>query len=182
MIRLNNCIPGPVYPLSNERTVSQSCIGADHRDGSAQRGQYQFGPLAPKSCAHSLGKMSDWVKLCGVCYRCSFCFSSPFQVVRKMMWLMDHVFKYTNFGLVSLIHGDFFIRQVRDPRFPLKVLVGSLFCSLICLFFVITAFIYFFIISWTLTCFATDTRSAHICNRIPGSCAAVFWVVFLLVY
>lgn len=29
------------------------------------------------------------------------------------MWLMDHVFKYTNFGLVSLIHGDFFIRQVR---------------------------------------------------------------------
>lgn len=37
-----------------------------------------------------------------------------FQVVRKMMWLMDHVFKYTNFGLVSLIHGDFFIRQVRN--------------------------------------------------------------------
>lgn len=31
-----------------------------------------------------------------------------------MMWLMDHVFKYTNFGLVSLIHGDFFIRQVRN--------------------------------------------------------------------
>lgn len=31
-----------------------------------------------------------------------------------MMWLMDHVFKYTNFGLVSLIHGDFFIRQVRQ--------------------------------------------------------------------
>jgi len=26
---------------------------------------------------------------------------------------MDHVFKYTNFGLVSLIHGDFFIKQVR---------------------------------------------------------------------
>lgn len=34
-----------------------------------------------------------------------------------MMWLMDHVFQYTNFGLVSLIHGDFFIRQVRtDTR------------------------------------------------------------------
>ena len=30
-----------------------------------------------------------------------------------MMWLMDHVFKYTNFGVVSFIHGDFFIRQVR---------------------------------------------------------------------
>jgi len=36
-----------------------------------------------------------------------------------MMWLMDHVFKYTNFGVVSLIHGDFFIRQVRPV--PLKV-------------------------------------------------------------
>lgn len=37
-----------------------------------------------------------------------------------MMWLMDHVFKYTNFGLVSLIHGDFFIRQVRPKgRSPL---------------------------------------------------------------
>lgn len=33
-----------------------------------------------------------------------------------MMWLMDHVFKYTNFGLVSLIHGDFFIRQVGSPK------------------------------------------------------------------
>lgn len=33
-----------------------------------------------------------------------------------MMWLMDHVFKYTNFGLVSLIHGDFFIRQVSSPK------------------------------------------------------------------
>lgn len=32
------------------------------------------------------------------------------------MWLMDHVFKYTNFGLVSLIHGDFFIRQVSSPK------------------------------------------------------------------
>lgn len=39
-------------------------------------------------------------------------FISTFQVVRQMMWLMDHIFKYTNFGIVSLIHGDFFIRQV----------------------------------------------------------------------
>ncbi|CAB1342696.1 unnamed protein product [Coregonus sp. 'balchen'] len=42
--------------------------------------------------------------------------STPFVVVRKMMWLMDHVFKYTNFGLVSLIHGDFFIRQGKAYR------------------------------------------------------------------
>ncbi|KAJ7422984.1 hypothetical protein BTVI_11517 [Pitangus sulphuratus] len=33
-----------------------------------------------------------------------------------MMWLMDHIFKYTNFGIVSLIHGDFFIRQGRAHR------------------------------------------------------------------
>ncbi|KFP67193.1 Acyl-CoA:lysophosphatidylglycerol acyltransferase 1, partial [Cariama cristata] len=37
-------------------------------------------------------------------------------VVRQMMWLMDHIFKYTNFGIVSLIHGDFFIRQGRAHR------------------------------------------------------------------
>lgn len=41
-----------------------------------------------------------------------FSFFWTFQVVRQMMWLMDHIFKYTNFGIVSLIHGDFFIRQV----------------------------------------------------------------------
>lgn len=50
-------------------------------------------------------------------------------MVQKMMWLMDHVFKYTNFGLVSLIHGDFFIRQVRDPP---KVVAGLLFCVRCC--------------------------------------------------
>ncbi|KAH0510475.1 Acyl-CoA:lysophosphatidylglycerol acyltransferase 1 [Microtus ochrogaster] len=37
-------------------------------------------------------------------------------VVAQMMWLMDHIFKYTNFGVVSLIHGDFFIRQGRSYR------------------------------------------------------------------
>lgn len=37
MIRLNNCIPGPVYPLSTERTVSQSCIGAGHEGWKAAR-------------------------------------------------------------------------------------------------------------------------------------------------
>uniref|UniRef100_A0A2K5LF52 Lysophosphatidylglycerol acyltransferase 1 n=1 Tax=Cercocebus atys TaxID=9531 RepID=A0A2K5LF52_CERAT len=37
-------------------------------------------------------------------------------VVAQMMWLMDHIFKYTNFGIVSLVHGDFFIRQGRSYR------------------------------------------------------------------
>ncbi|XP_061100031.1 acyl-CoA:lysophosphatidylglycerol acyltransferase 1 [Conger conger] len=44
------------------------------------------------------------------------CLQNKGTVVRKMMWLMDHVFKYTNFGLVSLIHGDFFIRQGKAHR------------------------------------------------------------------
>lgn len=43
-------------------------------------------------------------------------FIFTFQVVRQMMWLMDHIFKYTNFGIVSLIHGDFFIRQVNGNK------------------------------------------------------------------
>ncbi|OWK08649.1 hypothetical protein Celaphus_00011238 [Cervus elaphus hippelaphus] len=38
------------------------------------------------------------------------------RVVAQMMWLMDHIFKYTNFGIVSLIHGDFFIRQGKSHR------------------------------------------------------------------
>ncbi|XP_062857619.1 acyl-CoA:lysophosphatidylglycerol acyltransferase 1 [Trichomycterus rosablanca] len=44
------------------------------------------------------------------------CLQDKGTVVTKMMWLMDHVFKYTNFGLVSLIHGDFFIRQGKAHR------------------------------------------------------------------
>ncbi|XP_012676439.1 acyl-CoA:lysophosphatidylglycerol acyltransferase 1 isoform X2 [Clupea harengus] len=44
------------------------------------------------------------------------CLQDKGMVVRKMLWLMDHVFKYTNFGVVSLIHGDFFIRQGKAHR------------------------------------------------------------------
>ncbi|XP_011896283.1 PREDICTED: acyl-CoA:lysophosphatidylglycerol acyltransferase 1 [Cercocebus atys] len=42
--------------------------------------------------------------------------TTPTPVVAQMMWLMDHIFKYTNFGIVSLVHGDFFIRQGRSYR------------------------------------------------------------------
>lgn len=61
-----------------------------------------------------------------VCFilRFSLFFFFHIQVVRKMMWLMDHVFKYTNFGLVSLIHGDFFIRQVGNPDWPPNILIS----------------------------------------------------------
>ncbi|KAL3052347.1 acyl-CoA:lysophosphatidylglycerol acyltransferase 1 [Trematomus bernacchii] len=44
------------------------------------------------------------------------CLQDKGMALQKMMWLMDHVFKYTNFGLVSLIHGDFFIRQGKAYR------------------------------------------------------------------
>ena len=43
MICLNNCIPGPVYPLTTERTVSQSCIGAGQEGWKCSEGLYQFG-------------------------------------------------------------------------------------------------------------------------------------------
>ncbi|XP_065748579.1 acyl-CoA:lysophosphatidylglycerol acyltransferase 1 [Phocoena phocoena] len=44
------------------------------------------------------------------------CLQDKGLVVAQMMWLMDHIFKYTNFGIVSLIHGDFFIRQGKSYR------------------------------------------------------------------
>lgn len=44
------------------------------------------------------------------------CLQDKGLVVAQMMWLMDHIFKYTNFGIVSLIHGDFFIRQGKLHR------------------------------------------------------------------
>uniref|UniRef100_A0A8C5MU56 Lysophosphatidylglycerol acyltransferase 1 n=1 Tax=Leptobrachium leishanense TaxID=445787 RepID=A0A8C5MU56_9ANUR len=44
------------------------------------------------------------------------CLQDKGMVVRQMMWLMDHIFKYTNFGVVSLVHGDFFIRQGKAYR------------------------------------------------------------------
>ncbi|KAL0608791.1 Acyl-CoAlysophosphatidylglycerol acyltransferase 1 [Plecturocebus cupreus] len=44
------------------------------------------------------------------------CLQDKGLVVAQMMWLMDHIFKYTNFGIVSLVHGDFFIRQGRSYR------------------------------------------------------------------
>lgn len=30
----------------------------------------------------------------------------------RVMWVMDDIFKYTNFGWISYVHGDFFIVQV----------------------------------------------------------------------
>lgn len=33
-------------------------------------------------------------------------------VLRHIMWIMDRMFKYTNFGVVSMYHKDFFIASV----------------------------------------------------------------------
>nr|XP_022332436.1 acyl-CoA:lysophosphatidylglycerol acyltransferase 1-like isoform X3 [Crassostrea virginica] len=37
-------------------------------------------------------------------------------VLGKVMWIMDDIFKYTNFGWISYFHGDFFILQGREAR------------------------------------------------------------------
>ena len=34
------------------------------------------------------------------------------RVLDKVMWIMDVMFKHTNFGWVSQMRGDFFIQQV----------------------------------------------------------------------
>ena len=39
-------------------------------------------------------------------------FISKRGTTRHVMWIMDKLFKFTNFGLVSIHHGDFFIVSV----------------------------------------------------------------------
>lgn len=34
------------------------------------------------------------------------------SVLQSVMWIMDRMFRYTNFGAVSVTHGDYFITQV----------------------------------------------------------------------
>lgn len=43
-------------------------------------------------------------------------FETKANVVENMMWLMDRLFKFTNFGIVSYLHGDFFIRSGKNFR------------------------------------------------------------------
>lgn len=40
------------------------------------------------------------------------CFSAKADILPNIMWIMDRVFKFTNFGIVSVLHQDFFIRSV----------------------------------------------------------------------
>ena len=34
------------------------------------------------------------------------------NVINNIMWIQDVLFKLTDFGWVSMVHGDFFIQQV----------------------------------------------------------------------
>lgn len=43
-------------------------------------------------------------------------FTARVGLTNKVMWIMDRVFKFTNFGIVSLMHDDFFIRSGRAGR------------------------------------------------------------------
>lgn len=40
------------------------------------------------------------------------CFNTRRNILPNLMWIMDRLFKYTNFGIVSVIHQDFFIMSV----------------------------------------------------------------------
>lgn len=37
-------------------------------------------------------------------------------VIQNVMWIMDKFFMYLNFGWVSVVHGDFFIKQGKEMR------------------------------------------------------------------
>ena len=39
-------------------------------------------------------------------------FNAKPDVLPNLMWIMDRVFKFTNFGIVSILHQDFFIVSV----------------------------------------------------------------------
>ncbi|CAG9823194.1 unnamed protein product [Phaedon cochleariae] len=44
------------------------------------------------------------------------CFNPRKQILPNIMWIMDSLFKYTNFGIVSVIHKDFFIMSGKKHR------------------------------------------------------------------
>ncbi|KAL5008363.1 hypothetical protein ScPMuIL_013944 [Solemya velum] len=48
--------------------------------------------------------------------------SSMPRVAGNIMWIMDYIFKYTNFGICSHFHGDFFISQGKDKSEQLQKL------------------------------------------------------------
>ncbi|KAL2716854.1 acyl-CoA:lysophosphatidylglycerol acyltransferase 1-like [Vespula squamosa] len=43
-------------------------------------------------------------------------FNAKSNVLPNLMWIMDRIFKFTNFGIVSILHHDFFIISGRKRR------------------------------------------------------------------
>jgi len=43
-------------------------------------------------------------------------FNTKKNVLPNLMWIMDRIFKYTNFGIVSILHEDFFIISGKEKR------------------------------------------------------------------
>lgn len=48
-------------------------------------------------------------------------FNSKPNVLPNIMWIMDKIFKYTNFGVVSVLHQDFFILSVMQTKLFLVI-------------------------------------------------------------
>lgn len=48
-------------------------------------------------------------------------FNTKPNILPNIMWIMERLFKYTNFGIVSLIHQDFFISSVSQFPSTLKL-------------------------------------------------------------
>lgn len=52
-------------------------------------------------------------------------FNSKAGVLPNIMWIMDRIFKFTNFGIVSIIHQDFFILSVSVTLTLLKMFIPN---------------------------------------------------------
>lgn len=52
-------------------------------------------------------------------------FNAKPNILPNIMWIMERLFKYTNFGIVSLIHQDFFISSV-SGYFALSLRIDSI--------------------------------------------------------
>lgn len=48
-------------------------------------------------------------------------FNAKSGLNRNVMWIMDRMFRYTNFGVVSSYHRDFFIASVSEITIPQRL-------------------------------------------------------------
>lgn len=58
------------------------------------------------------------------------CFNAKPDVLPNIMWIMDRVFKFTNFGIVSVLHRDFFVQAVSKFDSEMDVFFYLFFLSL----------------------------------------------------